>query len=77
MKIIYKCTCMDAERQIEVMDRPEDGDLILWMNLVVGGSISCDHTARCPRCPSETMEYVKIPVDENADGIGMKRKMSS
>lgn len=77
MKIMYKCTCMPAEREIDVTERPPGSDLIMWVECVVGGTISLDHQARNPACRNNIMEYVKIPVDENAEGIGEKPRLSS
>lgn len=77
MIIMYKCHCMDAERQVQVTERPHNGDLILWMECVVAGTIRVHHHAENPRCTYDTMEYVKIPVDENAEGIGQKPRLAS
>jgi hypothetical protein len=74
LAILYKCKCMAAEASVEVPDRPAGGDLMLWMN-VVQGTLGLDHSARSPRCLAAEMEYVKIPVDDGADGIGMKRPL--
>lgn len=73
----YKCRCMGAEREISVPARPENGDLILWLEHVVGGTILVYHRAEKPNCQAVEMEYVKIPVDEDAEGLGMKPHMSS
>ena len=71
MKIWYKCVCMEAEAEIEVMDRPNGGDILDWMRGVVQPSIGVDHRARSPRCQAQALEYAKIPLDEAAPGIGM------
>lgn len=76
LTMMYKCRCMDAEVSIEVPTRPAQGDLMLWMD-VVRASIALDHQARAPRCTADVMEYAKIPVDEDAPGIGMKPPLSS
>lgn len=71
MKICYKCACMAAEAEIEVMGRPAGGDILDWMQGVVQPSISVDHRARSPHCRAAALEYAKIPLDEAAPGIGM------
>lgn len=77
MKIRYKCYCGDKEHEIEVTERPEGGDLVLWMQYVVSGTICVHHNVINPNCISLTMEYVKIPMDESAEGIGQKPHLSS
>lgn len=72
MKIKYKCRCMDNEREIAVRSRQHDEDLLLWMGVVVQTTISGDHAVASPYCLCEKMQYVKIPTDENASGIGME-----
>lgn len=71
MKIKYKCRCMVKEREIEVRPRRHDEHILLWMGLAVQTTIGGDHAVASPHCYREKMEYVKIPTDENANGIGM------
>ena len=73
--IRYKCKCMAGEATVQVLERPTGSDLLLWMG-VVQATIGMDHGARNPKCRSETMEYAKIPVDENAGGIGEKPQLN-
>jgi hypothetical protein len=75
MKIFYKCRCMPAEAELEVADRPKDADLLIWMGLVQA-TIGLDHNVRSPRCIATEMEYAKIPYDEHAPGIGVKRDLN-
>lgn len=77
MKVTYKCVCMTAEAEIEVTSRPADADVVLWVEAAVAGAIAVDHSARSPRCMATAMEYVKIPVDEDAPGIGVKPPLAS
>lgn len=77
MKIMYKCRCLLLEREVEVPERPRDGDLIVWVQYVVGGCVLMDHSTVSPYCKQQEMEYVKIPVDENAEGIGQKPHLAS
>lgn len=76
LAIRYKCRCMEADVEIEVSSRPDGGDLMLWMN-VVQHTIALDHATRSPRCQATAMEFAKISVDEDAPGIGIKRRLSS
>lgn len=71
MDIIYKCACMPVEVTLSIMARPDGGDIVDWVENCLGASVAVDHRARSPRCRARAMEYVKIPVDDAAAGIGM------
>lgn len=70
MKIIYKCRCMKHETSIDVPDRRPNTDLMDWMELVQY-CMTVDHHWLAPLCRAEGIEYAKIPMDEDAPGIGM------
>lgn len=72
----YKCHCMAAEANLEVPERPAGADLIAWME-IVRACLGLDHAARSPSCPAAAVEYLKIPTDEHAPGIGMKPPLAS
>lgn len=71
MKIFYKCRCMKAEAVIDVPDRRPEGELMEWMGLVQH-AIAVDHKALSPRCMAVAMEYAKIPLEDETQGIGVK-----
>jgi hypothetical protein len=70
--VTYRCACFvqDMERQIDVTERVTDEDLIAWMNKLQH-AIYCDHQQVSPLCARGTAEYVKIPVDKEAEDIGI------
>ena len=70
MKIAYKCDCMKEEGEIDVPNRVAGGDIVTWMNLITM-CIGYDHGARQPWCRAEKTHYVKIPIDDAANGIGV------
>lgn len=72
MKIMYKCNCMKADRIVEVRDREPDEEIVHWVENAVATAIWKNHKDWSPHCRKTTTEYVKIPLDESADGIGMK-----
>lgn len=75
IRIIYKCRCTPKEVELDVPERPRGSDLMLWMT-VVQAHIGMDHGVRSPHCMAEKMEYVKIPVDEHAEGVGEKPQLN-
>lgn len=70
MKIMYKCHCLPEEVEIDVPNRVQGCDVIDWMDTVTY-CVSSDHRARNALCMTEKMEYVKIPLDNAAQGIGV------
>lgn len=71
MIIKYKCKCMKKEREIVVTDRVLGSDIAFWMERVVRHSLSYDHSSLNPLCTAQTMDYLKIPMDEGGGGIGV------
>jgi hypothetical protein len=76
MDIRYKCKCMKDEATLNVPDRRQNADLGDWMNML-SVCISTDHRALSPLCMRTEMEYAKIPMPENAPGVGMPPKMDA
>lgn len=76
MEVRYKCTCRKAEVAVTVPDRRPNTDLGDWMNMMAV-CISTDHRALSPLCSRTTMEYAKVPMPENAPGVGMPPKMDA
>lgn len=62
---------MQDEGSFEVRHRHFNEDVLDWME-VMERALSADHRARSPLCRAVKTEYVKIPVPENAPGIGSK-----
>lgn len=69
MNVLYKCGCFKVERTLCVPDRVPNSDLMAWMGLVQN-CLAYDHGTRNPECMATKMEYLKIPVDKEAHGIG-------
>lgn len=67
--IPYKCHCMKGEAVIAVPDRRPNTDILIWMELVTF-CIQFDHKALSPHCLSNTMQYVKLPIDETTGLVG-------
>lgn len=63
--ITYKCKCMAAEETIMIDARQEGEEIIWWMDNTLGPAIAKDHRWRSPVCIATTMEYVKIPVEDD------------
>lgn len=75
-KVHYKCACMESEATVNVRHR-EDGDGVeVWFE-EVRQAVSDDHRARSRWCCQSKMEYVKLPLPENADHLGGKPKLHS
>ncbi len=72
----YKCRCMAMERSLAVVDRGQDEDLMDWMTKVQM-ALGADHQLISPNCISGTVEYLKIPHDEDNPSVGMKPHLSS
>lgn len=70
MMIAYKCRCMKAEQELPVPDRRAGGDLNDWMHMITT-CVSTDHRALSPLCQATAMEFVKVPTEEGAAGIGI------
>lgn len=72
----YKCKCMQDERELQVAERAEGDDVIVWMEGVVALAVSNDHRQLSPNCRETTMEYLKIPLPEGSPQIGTKPKLN-
>jgi len=68
---------MATEKAIDVTPRPQGGDLLMWTEYVMMGTIAVDHHAEHPTCYATHMEYAKIPVEEGAEGVGMAPRLDS
>jgi hypothetical protein len=76
MKLLWKCYCINAEAELEVSDRRQDEDLLHWMDDVIKPALTREHRRVNSLCLSQTMEYVKLPLDEAAPGIGQKPQIN-
>jgi hypothetical protein len=77
MLIPYKCRCMKDEVTIECRDRAEGEGIVEWLEGPAAATISADHERRSPLCASRVMEYVKIPISENAPFLAGKPRLDS
>lgn len=75
IKIFYKCKCMQDQAALDVPERPIGGAIEVWM-AVVQQAISIDHNNRNPQCRATTLEYAKIPLDDNAPQLGTRAKLN-
>jgi hypothetical protein len=67
--VTYSCNgCGANDRKLDVPARPEDMDLMVWMNQLAQ-LISNDHAKRSPGCRTRKMRDLKIPID-GADWVG-------
>jgi hypothetical protein len=71
VKLYYKCGCMENPAEIECLERGPRQETSAWMENQVARAISSHHAATHPRCVATVMEYVNIPVADNAS-IGCK-----
>lgn len=77
IKLLYKCSCIASERVVEVRNKASDEDVVEWMEDLVTPAVSADHSKRSPHCRAFALEYLKIPVPENAPGIGEAPKYNA
>lgn len=70
MIVHWKCRCMPAEAQVQVPDRNDDEDVVDWVQGPVARAISIAHLRINPDCRETRMEMVKIPLEDEAKGIG-------
>lgn len=61
MNIIYKCSCMEHERMIQVPARLETTPIVIWIENLVLCCVAFDHCEFSPNCKAEAMEYMKVP----------------
>lgn len=71
IEILIKCKCMIREVRIDVPNRRQNEDVTMWMQNVVIPEVSRAHQYLSPFCKSKTMEYIKIQIGDNAEGIGI------
>jgi hypothetical protein len=64
---------MAKETEISVPDRRPLVDLSIWFPMLQY-CVSCDHEMLSPHCKSRTMEYVKLPHDENGQPLGQTKE---
>lgn len=76
-EVIYKCRCMATERTLNVRNREPDEDITDYMEDVVRREITDDHRMQSPICMAPALEYAKLPMPENAPGVGMKPKLNA
>lgn len=67
---------MKNEVELVIPDRRANGDLGDWMHMMAT-CISTDHRAMNPICMRTEMEYAKIPMADNSQGVGMASKLDS
>jgi hypothetical protein len=77
MKLFYKCKCFDEQVEVEVRERLPDEDLLHWVETVIGMAVDHDHNQRSPSCREKNMEFVKVPMPENAPFLGAKPRMDA
>lgn len=75
MMIVYKCPCMEKEREIDVPDRIHGSDVESWMDLVQS-CISYDHSCISQHCVASSMVCAKIPMNEDTGEIGVPDTVS-
>lgn len=71
IELRYKCYCSPEERVLAVREREPGEDIRRWMKQIAVPQLTADHRKRSPLCQSAAMEYMKIPMDEDAP-IGSK-----
>lgn len=71
MRVFYKCKCLGAEQAVDVPDRLPSFDVADWVGGIVAQCVAFDHSQRSPMCRRSAMQYVAIPMDNHAPGIGV------
>ena len=69
--VLYRCSagCHDGDRIVQVRGRTTE-PILEWME-TMRSALQRDYAARSPHCRAVTMEYVKIPINEQGEhGIG-------
>jgi len=77
VRIKYRCACMVAEAEFDVRERREDEDQGDWMDACILPAMIAAHGLQSPLCREDKVEYVKIPVPENAPFLGAAPKLDS
>lgn len=72
----YKCCCFAEEVSVSIPPRRADEKVEEWMSLCVQPALYLDHRVRSPLCKESTVEYLKIPMPENAEFIGAQPKVN-
>lgn len=67
IEVRYKCRCMSQEVRLQVRARDKHEEILDFMEKVQA-SIGDDHHSRSPLCMATTMEYAKVPVDDDMIG---------
>lgn len=70
MKVLYKCKCVPHEVEVNVPDRLDGSHIAPWMN-IVQHCLAYDHSTRSPECKETKMEYAKIYLPPDSNGIGV------
>lgn len=68
--VSYKCTCMQDEGSFLVRDRTAVENAVEWVEGPMAKALGADHRRRSPTCTASKVEYVKIPMPENAPYLG-------
>lgn len=63
--LFYKCHCMQDQVTLTVRQRVAYENVVDWIEEVVRPALTEDHGKRSPLCFAGTVEYLKIPVDDN------------
>lgn len=70
IEVILKCRCTDGEVKLQVRERAEGEDILVWMEHVTA-RVGAWHSIRL--CSETKLEYMKIPLAGRPDaGIGEK-----
>lgn len=76
MDVLYKCQCSATEFSVHVRARTENEDVADWMAELTR-ALTHDHRRRSPFCMSTKMDYVLVPLPENAPFLGGTPKLDS
>jgi hypothetical protein len=77
IRLKFKCQCQPEEQFFEVRDRLDSEDVVEWVEDAVRPALGIAHRAVSPTCMAPSVEYLGIPMPENADAIGTPPKLDS
>lgn len=68
----YSCkVCGIVNREVQVPARTTE-DVVVWMQKVVALAIFIDHRQKSPKCNSETISDLMIPMPPGAEFVGQQ-----
>lgn len=65
VELLYKCACMEQERAFYVRERRQDEDIGAFLEKIVQPALTNNHRSRSPLCAAKTLEYLKMPIEDN------------